>query len=46
MLNGTLEAVPLDVKLDEIVEVVVPSPVQEAARARDLVRAREDVRGT
>jgi transposase len=30
-------------KLDEIVEVVVPSPTQEAAR--DLVRAREDVRG-
>jgi transposase len=30
-------------KLDEIVEVVVPSQVQEAAR--DLVRAREDVRG-
>ena len=31
------------VKLDEIVEVVVPSVEQEAAR--DLVRAREDVRG-
>jgi transposase len=31
------------VKLDEIVEVTVPSPTQEAAR--DLVRAREDVRG-
>ena len=31
------------VKLDEIVEVVVPSVQQEAAR--DLVRAREDVRG-
>jgi transposase len=30
-------------KLDEIVEVAVPSPTQEAAR--DLVRAREDVRG-
>jgi len=30
-------------KLDEIVEVSVPSPGQEAAR--DLVRAREDVRG-
>ena len=30
-------------KLDEIVEVTVPSVVQEAAR--DLVRAREDVRG-
>jgi transposase len=30
-------------KLDEIVEVVVPSVAQEAAR--DLVRAREDVRG-
>jgi transposase len=30
-------------KLDEIVEVVVPSETQEAAR--DLVRAREDVRG-
>jgi transposase len=30
-------------KLDEIVEVTVPSPAQEAAR--DLVRAREDVRG-
>jgi transposase len=30
-------------KLEEIVEVTVPSPVQEAAR--DLVRAREDVRG-
>ena len=30
-------------KLDEIVEVVVPTLVQEAAR--DLVRAREDVRG-
>jgi transposase len=30
-------------KLDEIVEVTVPSPTQEAAR--DLVRAREDVRG-
>jgi transposase len=30
-------------KLDEIVEVVVPSVEQEAAR--DLVRAREDVRG-
>jgi transposase len=30
-------------KLEEIVEVVVPSPTQEAAR--DLVRAREDVRG-
>ena len=30
-------------KLDEIVEVVVPSPTQEAAR--DLVRAREDARG-
>ena len=30
-------------KLDEIVEVTVPSPSQEAAR--DLVRAREDVRG-
>ncbi len=29
-------------KLDEIVEVTVPSPVTEAAR--DLVRAREDVR--
>ena len=31
------------VKLDEIVEVTVPSVQQEAAR--DLVRAREDVRG-
>ena len=30
-------------KLDEIVEVTVPSVAQEAAR--DLVRAREDVRG-
>jgi transposase len=30
-------------KLDEIIEVVVPSETQEAAR--DLVRAREDVRG-
>jgi transposase len=30
-------------KLDEIVEVTVPSETQEAAR--DLVRAREDVRG-
>ena len=30
-------------KLDEIVEVIVPSVAQEAAR--DLVRAREDVRG-
>ena len=30
-------------KLDEIVEVTVPSVEQEAAR--DLVRAREDVRG-
>ena len=30
-------------KLDEVVEVVVPSVAQEAAR--DLVRAREDVRG-
>ena len=30
-------------KLDEIVEVAVPSVAQEAAR--DLVRAREDVRG-
>jgi len=30
-------------KLDEIVEVSVPTPTQEAAR--DLVRAREDVRG-
>jgi transposase len=30
-------------KLDEVVEVTVPSPAQEAAR--DLVRAREDVRG-
>lgn len=30
-------------KLEEIVEVTVPSPAQEAAR--DLVRAREDVRG-
>ncbi len=30
-------------KLDEIVEVVVPSPTQEAARG--LIRAREDVRG-
>ena len=30
-------------KLDEFVEVVVPSVEQEAAR--DLVRAREDVRG-
>jgi transposase len=30
-------------KLDEIVEVIVPSVEQEAAR--DLVRAREDVRG-
>src|SRR5215211_3405725 len=30
-------------RLDEIVEVIVPDPEQEAAR--DLVRAREDVRG-
>jgi hypothetical protein len=30
--------------LGEIVEVTVPSVTQEAAR--DLVRAREDVRGT
>ena len=30
-------------KLDEVVEVTVPSETQEAAR--DLVRAREDVRG-
>jgi transposase len=30
-------------KLDEIVEVTVPSPTQEAARG--LVRARKDVRG-
>ena len=30
-------------KLDEVVEVTVPSQTQEAAR--DLVRAREDVRG-
>src|SRR3954447_12207568 len=30
-------------KLDEVVAVTVPSPTQEAAR--DLVRAREDVRG-
>ena len=30
-------------RLDEIVEVAVPSVEQEAAR--DLVRAREDVRG-
>src|SRR6478735_7368603 len=30
-------------KLDQITEVVVPEPAQEAAR--DLVRAREDIRG-
>jgi transposase len=30
-------------RLDEIVQVIVPDPEQEAAR--DLVRAREDVRG-
>jgi transposase len=30
-------------KLDQITEVIVPSPGQEAAR--DLVRAREDIRG-
>jgi transposase len=30
-------------RLDEIVEVIVPDPEQEAAR--DLVRAREDIRG-
>lgn len=30
-------------KLDQITEVIVPDPAQEAAR--DLVRAREDIRG-